>query len=272
MNNELPDLNSSFVFSCNATESWGFEQFFPEHVLAYQLSGETHVYHQNGTFVLKKGQVFLVHKNQLAKSFKTPAADIEYKAVSIIIKEKDLRTYAELFQKNTNQTYAGKKNILLRSNAFIKSYFESLLPYLENPTESNEKMMFSKVTEAIDLLLHLYPELESFLFDFTEPFKIDLEKFMLKNYQYNTSLDAFARLTGRSLATFKRDFEKLFDTTPAKWLKEKRLEEAYRLIHQKKKKSTEIYIDLGFENLSHFYTAFKKKFGVTPSQSIQLSK
>jgi len=272
MNNELPNLNSSFVFSCNAEESWGFEQFFPEHVLACQISGETHVYHQQGTFVLKKNQVFLVHKNQLAKSFKTPANDKEYKAVSIVIKEKDLRSYAELFQKNTNQIYTGKKNMLLKSNPFIKAYFDSLLPYLENPSQSNEKMMFSKVTEAIDLLLHLYPELESFLFDFSEPYKIDLEKFMLKNYQYNTSLDAFARLTGRSLATFKRDFEKLFSTTPAKWLKEKRLEEAYRLIHQKQKKSADIYIDLGFENLSHFYTAFKKKYGMTPSQSLSIAK
>lgn len=272
MNSELHSLESSFVFSCNAQESWGFEQFIPEHVLAYQISGETHIYHQKGTFILKPNQVLLVHKNQLAKTFKTPAKDREYKAVSILLKEKDCRAYAELFQKNTNTVYTGTKNIVLKPNSFVKSYFDSLVPYLASPSLGNPKMMFSKITEAIDVVLYLYPELESFFFDFSVPHKINLEKFMLQNYQYNTSLESFARLTGRSLATFKRDFKKIFGTTPAKWLKEKRLEEAYQLIRYKNKRAAEIYIDLGFENLSHFYTSFKKKYDMTPSQSLRESK
>jgi AraC-like DNA-binding protein len=116
--------------------------------------------------------------------------------------------------------------------------------------------------------LHLKPSLKSFLFDFKEPYKIDLEKFMLLNYHYNVPIEHFAKLTGRSLATFKRDFDQAFQTSPRKWLKEKRLAEAYHLIQQKKQKPTEIYLEIGFENLSHFYTSFKQKFGVTPA-SIQ---
>lgn len=83
MNRDLPDLNSSFVFSCNAAETWGVEQFYPEHILACQLSGETHLYYENRTFVLKKNQVFLAQKNQMAKSFKTPASDAEYRALGV---------------------------------------------------------------------------------------------------------------------------------------------------------------------------------------------
>lgn len=82
----------------------------------------------------------------------------------------------------------------------------------------------------------------------------------------------FAKFTGRSLTAFKRDFVTVFNTPPGKWMKEKRLEEAYYLIHQKNKKASDIYLDLGFENLSHFYTCFKKKYGVTPTESLIIKK
>jgi len=147
----------------------------------------------------------------------------------------------------------------------MDSYFHSLLPYVEQANQVSQQMEDNKVREVLTLLLENYPELRTFIFDFSEPHKIDLEKFMVKNYQYNVPLENFAKLTGRSLASFKRDFEKIFQTSPRKWLKERRLDEAYYLIHKKKQKPSDIYLDLGFENLSHFYSSFKEKFGITPA-------
>jgi AraC-like DNA-binding protein len=89
---------------------------------------------------------------------------------------------------------------------------------------------------------------------------------MNKNFIFNLPIDAFAKLTGRSLSGFKRDFQESFNTSPKKWLKEKRLQEAYYLIKHKNKKPTDIYLDLGFENLSHFYYSFKEKYGLTTSE------
>lgn len=83
---------------------------------------------------------------------------------------------------------------------------------------------------------------------------------------FNVPLDSFAKLTGRSVSTFKRDFTKIFNSSPKLWLKDKRLEEAHYLIKHKKQKPTEFYLDLGFENLSHFYASFKQKFGFTTSE------
>jgi AraC-like DNA-binding protein len=123
-----------------------------------------------------------------------------------------------------------------------------------------------KVDEAIELILHLRPDLKSFLFDISDPHKTDLEEFMLKNFQYNAPIEHFAKLSGRSLTNFKRDFAVTFKTSPARWLKNKRLSEAYYLIQQKRQKPADIYLDLGFENLSHFYSAFKQKYGHTPAQ------
>ena len=89
---------------------------------------------------------------------------------------------------------------------------------------------------------------------------------MNKNYTYNVSSAQFAKLTGRSLASFKRDFAETFRTSPGNWLKDKRLSEAYYLIKKKSQNPRDIYLALGFENLFHFYTAFKKKYGHTPAE------
>ncbi|RXM38965.1 hypothetical protein BOQ62_14270 [Chryseobacterium sp. CH21] len=59
---------------------------------------------------------------------------------------------------------------------------------------------------------------------------------------------------------------KTFQMVPKQWLKEKRLKEKYYLIKSRDKKLSDIYLDLGFENLSHFYSSFKKKFGVTTTE------
>jgi AraC-like DNA-binding protein len=79
-------------------------------------------------------------------------------------------------------------------------------------------------------------------------------------------LQRFAYLTGRSLATFKRDFEKIFHLSPSRWLQQRRLQEAHYLIKEKGKAVSDVYLDLGFEDLSHFSFVFKKKYGVAPSK------
>ena len=45
-----------------------------------------------------------------------------------------------------------------------------------------------------------------------------------------------------------------------------RKQEAHFLIEKKNKKASHIYLDLGFESLSHFSYAFKKQFGLTPTE------
>lgn len=115
------------------------------------------------------------------------------------------------------------------------------------------------------ILLKTNPELSNILFDFSILEKADLEIFMNRNYKFNVNIERFAYLTGRSLSSFKRDFEKVFNETPHKWLIKKRLDEAYFLIEKKKLKPSDIYLELGFEDLSHFSFAFKKQFGYSPN-------
>lgn len=96
--------------------------------------------------------------------------------------------------------------------------------------------------------------------------KIDLQSFMEKNFKKDYSMTEFARATGRSLSTFKRDFKSFSDLSPERWLTNRRLHAAFDLL-RKGRRVSDVCFDVGFKNVSHFSAIFKKKFGQTPGQT-----
>jgi AraC-like DNA-binding protein len=209
--------------------------------------------------------MLLIGKNQLGTLTKTPVPGGSYETIIISLQEDLLRKIALEEHLSGGQKYTGPPNMLVPTNAYLQGYFQSIVPYARSVSAVlTEEMGILKIKEGVKLLMNALPVLRSFLFDFSEPHKIDLERFMLSNYHFNVPVEKFAQLTGRSLAGFKRDFQKTFGMPPRHWLQEKRLNEARHLMESKQQKPSAIYLDLGFESLSHFSHAFKKKFGQTP--------
>lgn len=242
--------------------------FLRHHTLVLQVSGHFTLETSAQKVSMDKGEMLLIGKNQLGTLTKMPASNEEnYETVVISLQEDLLRKIALEEQIEVRQKYTGPLNILIPTNDFLRGYFQSVIPYIRNPAEAiTTDIGILKVKEGVKLLLHAMPQLSNLLFDFSEPHKIDLEEFMLDNFHYNLPIEKFAGLTGRSLAGFKRDFQKTFGMAPRHWLLEKRLTEARNLIENKNKKPSAIYLDLGFESLSHFSHSFKKKFGKAPTE------
>jgi len=213
------------------------------------------------------GGLLLIGKNQLGTLTKTPLPGGNYETIVISLQEDLLRKIVLEEKLEADKKYIGPPNILIPSNEFLQGYFQSIVPYARSSGAAmTDEMGILKVKEGVKLLLLALPWLRNFLFDFSEPYKIDLERFMLSNFHFNVPVEKFAQLTGRSLASFKRDFQKIFGSPPRQWLQEKRLNEAKHLLETKHQKPSSLYLDLGFESLSHFSYAFKKKFGVAPTE------
>jgi len=243
--------------------------FFEHSTLVLQVSGQFLLTTTAQTISMGKGEMLLIRKNQLGEITKMPMEDKEYQTIVIFLKEDMLRKFALEQQIETVHKYSGPLNLLIPGNDFLRGFFQSVIPYVHHPEEKITKdLAILKVKEVVQLLLHAVPGLKDFLFDFSEAHKMDLEKFMLSNYHFNVPVEKFAQLTGRSLAGFKRDFQKTFGIPPRQWLQEKRLVEARHLIEKKNRKPSAIYLDLGFESLSHFSHAFKKRFGKSPTGSL----
>jgi len=210
--------------------------------------------------------MLLVRKYQFVKVTKAPVDNENQKAILFILKDDILRKYAIENQIETDEKFQGHSNIRIFENAFLEGFFNSLIPYYQSNRQISTQLCILKVKEAVELLLQTKPGLKNFLFDFSEPHKIDLEKVMLSNYKFNVPIEDFAKLTGRSLAAFKRDFQRQFGLPPRQWLRSKRLTEAHHQIETNKKKPSSIYLELGFESLAHFSYSFKKQFGYAPTK------
>jgi AraC-like DNA-binding protein len=87
---------------------------------------------------------------------------------------------------------------------------------------------------------------------------------METNFRFNLSLDEYAKLCHRSLSSFKREFQAQFHESPGKWLLQRRLDHAAKLLLGSSMNVTEAAFESGFEDVSHFSRVFKERFGVPP--------
>lgn len=254
------------VYSCAFEKHRGYEEYIPEHFLGMQLSGQTQVFYQGRLIEIPEGAIVLVRRNQLIRTIKIPAESNGYKFVSISLDREILQKFAMENKIFMAHHYEGDQRLFFESDDFLHSYFLSLTPYINKTREATPRLAELKVREAIELLLQAKPDFAKILFDFSEPYKVDLRAFMDNHYMFNVPVTSFAKLTGRSLSSFKRDFYREFSISPKQWLLDKRLEESYYLIKYERKRPVDFYLDLGFENISHFYHTFKRKFGFTTSE------
>lgn len=256
---------SEVVYSCYHTLNRDGEHFVPQHSLSFQIAGSMVFTDGANKYSASAGAFRLIRRNQLLKYAKQPPVHGRFEALNFHLSQEILRAFCEE-HKLIPETHSSNKPVLdIKVTPVLQSYLQSLLEYQRQGVLNDQSLIDLKLKECLQLVLQANPELKNILFDFTEPYKIDLEEFMVKNYHFNVHVERFAYLTGRSLATFKRDFKKVFQMSPRQWLQEKRLKEAHYLLANKMQTASKVYLDLGFENLSHFSYSFKKFFGYPPT-------
>jgi len=239
------------------------EVMFENHMLVWFIAGETKIIQAAGTYIFGAGDIFLIPRNQLTTVINYPKNGQAHQAVAMHLTKEKLEDFYSRFKPEgksqpLQQVYKFEKHPLL------ESCFASLIPYFKLGTTLPPAIAGIKIDEAISILRNIDQSVDGLLANFEEPGKIDLTHFMEQHYMFNMPLDKFGYLCGRSLATFRRDFEKIYHTTPQKWLTEKRLHLAHYQIAEQKRKPNHVYLETGFENLSHFSYAFKKHFGYPP--------
>jgi AraC-like DNA-binding protein len=175
----------------------------------------------------------------------------------------------DFLSKYTNDVRPYKEDVpyfVIENDDYIASFINSLSSIALAGHSYSDALLILKFEEIMLYLLNKYGSsfefyLHSLISKEISPFKNVVES----NVNSNLKLEEIAFLCNMSLSTFKRHFTNEYNEPPGKWLQDKRLQKAKELLQGGELKASDIYLDIGYNNLSNFSVAFKNKFGISPT-------
>lgn len=114
----------------------------------------------------------------------------------------------------------------------LLDYFNTILNYFSQSSAPSKSLLNIKFKELIVNIVtgHRNPNLKAYFNEVSHSHKTSIKTIMDHIFAFNLKVEDYAKLSGRSLNTFKRDFANTYQTSPGKWLKNKRLAYAKYLL------------------------------------------
>ena len=161
--------------------------------------------------------------------------------------------------------------IRVNNDISLSAFFQSMLVYFAGDEKPPEALLNLKLKELLTSILISpgNPALSAYFRSLATCDAPPLPAIMEANFRHSLPLNAFAKMCHRSLSSFKREFRRVYGITPAKWLIGRRLQCAAQMLRTTSMSITEIALECGFEEPSHFSRTFKTKFGSVPHRSSQ---
>lgn len=161
-----------------------------------------------------------------------------------------------------------KDTVQLGASALVKSYFLSLSSLFEHKNALNEDILSVKLKEVVLLLLQTQESsyLNSIARSLFSDKVFSFDEVIESNLYEPLDIKRLAGMTNNSLASFKRKFNKLYNNSPAKYIRQKKLEKSKKMLTYSHNSISEICFQCGFSNPSSFARMFKAEYNVSPSE------
>jgi len=239
------------------------------HSVVYVLSGKKKWITPEDEYLVKENQSIFVRKGAFKNQqyFEEGFCVLMFFMRDSFIKrcvEEDISRETIGLKKINHPDFVYRISVSESLNAVYNSFFS----YLKKDEKISQKILELKFRE---MLLNICTDrtnedIKNVCYTLSQNVNGTIEKIMEEQFMYNLKVDEFARLCGKSLSSFKREFKELYKTSPGKWLLEKRLHMASNLILNTSFTIQQICYDCGFESDSHFIRSFKNHFNMTPNQ------
>ena len=238
-----------------------------KNTFSFLQEGTKEVFFDNSSYAIDNSQFLLMKSGHCLMTEKLSSDSKHYRSILFFFSNEEV---LRLVRKHQLASTNSKKRYSTSSftyDSFIKRFVDSLLDISKLSKSVQENMLKTKLEEIILYLIDLKGV--DFLYSLISNSDNENHRFIQtieSNRLNKLTIKELSFLCNMSVSTFKREFEKHFHGSPSKWFQDKRLEHSAFLLKNESKRASDIYGEIGYENLSSFIHAFKVKFGVTPKQ------
>lgn len=260
--------NSINIYDYKSLQEISMQQIIlSQNTFSFLIDGQKEVFFDNSSFAISNTKFLLMKSGHCLMTEKLSDIKSNYRSMLFFFSDEMVLSFIRKYELEKT------KNIMYRSvfsfdyDVFIKRFVNSLLDVIKLSRQGQQNILNAKFEEILLYLIEFKGP--DFLFALITNSDGQTHKFTetIESNQFNKlTLDELAFLCNMSVSTFKRKFKKHYNVSPMKWFKNKRLELASLLLKDDQKRSSDIYLEAGFDNLSSFVQAYKTKFGVTPKQ------
>lgn len=270
----LPDelnLNPSLsieIYNYESTQEISKQQIvLNKNTFSFLQEGTKEVFFDNSSYLINNSQFLLMKSGHCLMTEKLSNVQEYYRSVLFFFSNEAVLKFIRKFELNPTDSNAYYSTYSFNYDVFIKRFANSLLD-ISKLSKSIQNNILDAKFEEIMLYLVEFKGVD-FLYSLISNSDNQSQKFIQtieSNKLNKLTIKELSFLCNMSVSTFKRKFEKSYAMSPIKWFQDKRLEQAAYLLKQNKRRPSDIYEEMGYENLSNFIIAFKTKFGITPKQ------
>ncbi|QJD97223.1 helix-turn-helix transcriptional regulator [Mucilaginibacter robiniae] len=245
---------------------------FESCAISFILSGQKEFFRESASTLVQAGEGIIIPQGNAIISERRLQAT-EYTSLVIFFPLKIAKDFIWSSPVKLSGT-TGCSSALKANNGFLpfkvtsylSLYIKNIITLIEQKAELTYPVMLHKLQELFLVLAEMHPDTFFDLWNVAQDAsEIHLRRVVESNISKGFTLTELAFLTNRSLATFKRDFEKAYGTSPGKYLLKRKMEIASHALHSGKSPA-ETAMETGYENISNFTAAFKKHTGYTPKE------
>ena len=242
-----------------------------QNLLTFLLEGEKTVHFAGTQITIKPHQFVMLAAGNCLMSEKTATKDADYHSILIFFDNNLLSDFytrhSSLLGKQAKQP-GNHPFLLFEKDEFLVNFTRSLDCMLTGDKPIYPQLQKVKLEELFLYLAIHYPEQIQQIRNMSYETNDDLivRQAVTSHINSNITVEELAFLCNMSLSSFKRKFASIYGNSPNRWLLEKRMERAAKMLRQDNRKASEIYYELGYENLSSFIQSFKQIYGLTPKQ------
>jgi AraC family transcriptional regulator, exoenzyme S synthesis regulatory protein ExsA len=236
--------------------------FLQENILLFALEGDITFRYGNVVYNLKK-QEFAFFRKDILLEYRLEGQRSIF--LLVILKNELVFQFATMEKLNTTSKEIPETVMVGSPGMQLSAYFDSLEPYFNYDGGVPESLVNIKLLELLFCLSRNHRSILEQILDCREHFRPNITNIVEDNLMDSLSLRQLARLAGRSVSSFRRDFLSIYNMPPSRWMRQKKLEKAQELLVSTNMTVTSICYTLGFESIAHFSRIFKSHFGYPPS-------